>query len=97
VGIASGDTGEERLVDPGWQMRTVRDRSFGTYHVVGTCRMGTESDPDAVTRPDGRVMGVEGLHVVDASIMPVIPRANTYLPVLMVAERCADLILERDR
>lgn len=97
VGIASGDTGEDRLIDTGWRTRTVRDRSFGTYHVVGTCRMGQERDVTAVTHADGRVIGVEGLRVVDASIMPVIPRANTHLPVLMLAERCADLIIEPDK
>ncbi|HXW81750.1 MAG TPA: GMC oxidoreductase, partial [Acidimicrobiales bacterium] len=96
-GIASGGTGEGRLADSNWRTRTVRERSFGTYHVVGTCRMGNEDDGGAVTRPDGGVVGVEGLHVVDASIMPVIPRANTNLPVLMLAERCADLILHSER
>jgi choline dehydrogenase-like flavoprotein len=43
------------------------------------------------------VIGVEGLSVVDASIMPTIPRANTFVPVLMVAERAADLIVARDK
>jgi 5-(hydroxymethyl)furfural/furfural oxidase len=96
IGIAAGDTGEARLVDNSWRDRTVRGRSFGTYHVVGTCRMGDDGDVRAVTRPDGSVIGVEGLHVIDASIMPVIPRANTNIPVLMLAERCADLLLNGD-
>ncbi len=96
-GISSGDTAEARLGNPSWRTRTVRERSFGTYHPVGTCRMGRPGDPEAVTHPDGRVMGVEGLSVIDASIIPTIPRGNTNLPVLMVAERCADLVLARDR
>ncbi len=58
--------------------------------------MGVEGDPEAVTKPDGTVIGVDGLSVIDASIMPVIPRGNTNLPVLMVAERCAALVLRRD-
>jgi 5-(hydroxymethyl)furfural/furfural oxidase len=58
--------------------------------------MGTADDASVVTQPDGRVIGVEGLSVVDASIMPNIPRANTFVPVLMVAERTADLIVARD-
>ena len=95
-GIASGDIGEQRLADPDWRMSTLRNRSFCTYHPVGTCRMGVEDDPEAVTKPDGTVIGVDGLSVIDASIMPVIPRGNTNLPVLMVAERCAALVLKRD-
>jgi 5-(hydroxymethyl)furfural/furfural oxidase len=96
-GVSSGDTGEGRLVNPGWRATTVRDRSFATYHPAGTCRMGLPGDPEAVTHNDGSVMGVAGLSVIDASIMPIIPRANTNLPVLMLAERCADLVLSRDR
>ncbi|HUC15466.1 MAG TPA: GMC family oxidoreductase N-terminal domain-containing protein [Acidimicrobiales bacterium] len=96
-GIASGDVGEDRLTSTSWRQRTVRSRSFGTYHPAGTCRMGPADDPSVVTQADGRVMGVEGLSVVDASIIPTIPRANTFVPVLMVAERAADLILARDK
>jgi 5-(hydroxymethyl)furfural/furfural oxidase len=96
-GIASGDVGEDRLTSTSWRQRTVRSRSFGTYHPAGTCRMGATDDPAAVTQADGRVIGVEGLSVVDASIMPTIPRANTFVPVVMVAERAADLIVSRDK
>jgi choline dehydrogenase len=63
------------------------------YHPVGTCKMGPASDPEAVVDPHGKVYGVDGLYVADASIMPVIPRANTNIPALVVAERIASWML----
>ena len=65
----------------------------GSGHVSATCRMGAADDPMAVTDPAGRVRGIEGLRVGDASIMPEITRANTNLPTIMVAEKIADAIL----
>ncbi len=64
--------------------------TFSIYHPVGTCRMG--EDADAVVDAQLRVNGVEGLRVVDASVMPVVPRGNTNAPTIAVAERVADLI-----
>jgi choline dehydrogenase/5-(hydroxymethyl)furfural/furfural oxidase len=62
----------------------------GDYvHAVGTCRMGSADDDAAVVDTAGRVIGHEGLLVCDASVMPAVPRANTHLPVVMVAERVA--------
>jgi 5-(hydroxymethyl)furfural/furfural oxidase len=52
--------------------------------------MGSDDDPMAVTDPAGRVRGVEGLRVVDASIFPVVPCANTNIPTLMLAEKIAE-------
>ncbi len=67
----------------------VRENVTGFYHPVGTCRMGGTDDAGAVTDPRGRVRGIDGLRVVDASLMPAIPRANTNLPTMMIAERIA--------
>jgi len=61
------------------------------FHPAGTCAMGSVVDPD------GRVIGTNCLRVVDASIMPVIPRANTNLPTQMVAEKCAAAIVAESR
>jgi 5-(hydroxymethyl)furfural/furfural oxidase len=69
----------------------------GVWHASGTCRMGSAGDPQAVTDGAGRVHGVPGLRVVDSSIMPSIPRANTNMPTLMLAERIAHLIKEDGR
>ena len=59
------------------------------FHPVGTCKMGPESDPTAVVDAHGKVYGVDNLYVADASIMPVVPRANTNIPALVVGERIA--------
>ena len=70
-----------------------RKAAVGVWHASCTCRMGAEDDPMAVTDPAGRVRGIDGLRVVDASIFPVVPCANTNFPVLMTAEKCAAAIL----
>ena len=67
----------------------VRNNVAGTFHVCGTCRMGRPDDPDAVVDNYGRVRGLSGLRVVDASIMPAVPRGNTNIPTIMLAEKIA--------
>jgi choline dehydrogenase len=64
------------------------------YHAVGTARIGPVDDPGAVVDQSCRLRGVDGLRVVDASMMPTIPRANTNLTCIMIAERVADWMRE---
>jgi len=71
----------------------IRDNVAGTFHPVGTCRMGAPDDRAAVTDAAGRVRGAGALRVIDASIMPTVPRGNTNIPTIMVAEKLADQML----
>ena len=70
----------------------LRNNVAGVFHPVGTCRMGRADDADAVCDSAGRVYGVEGLRVADASIMPNVMAGNTNLPVIMAAEKIADAL-----
>ena len=91
---------KELLPGPGYDdeaslLEKVGDIATTIFHPVGTCRMG--SDPDAVVDTTLKVRGIEGLRVVDASIMPKIVSGNTASPVIMIAEKAADMILAERR
>jgi 5-(hydroxymethyl)furfural/furfural oxidase len=72
----------------------IRKAAVGVWHASCTCRMGAADDPMAVTDTVGRVRGFEGLRVVDASLFPIVPCANTNFPTMMTAEKIADAILD---
>lgn len=78
--------------DEGWE-EFVRNNTNGAYHHAGTCRMGRASDPEAVVDSSLRVIGAERLRVIDASVMPVVTSANTYIPTIAIAEKAADLVI----
>jgi 5-(hydroxymethyl)furfural/furfural oxidase len=71
----------------------IRTATIGVWHATCTCRMGADGDPMAVTDNQGRVRGVAGLRVVDASLFPTVPCANTNFPTLMTAEKISDAML----
>jgi len=83
---------EELAVDDNALSQHVRTNIAGTFHVSCTCRMGAADDPSAVVDPAGRVRRIEGLRVADASVMPKVPRANTNIPTIMIAEKLAAAI-----
>ena len=66
------------------------------WHLIGTCRMGPASDRSTVVNSDLKVHGLDGLRVIDASVMPNIPSANTYSATMVIAEKGADMIRGRD-
>lgn len=91
--VVEGFRIDEVLMDDAALEAFIRKATIGVWHASCSCRMGRPDDPMAVVDITGRVKGVEGLRVVDASIFPVVPCANTNFPTLMVAEKIADAII----
>jgi 5-(hydroxymethyl)furfural/furfural oxidase len=87
-GTTIPDVRDEQAFDV-WFAASVRDY----VHACGTCKMGSPDDSSAVVDSRCRFIGVENLAVVDASVMPVIPRANTHLTSVMIAERAASYLI----
>ena len=88
-------TGKELMPGPDYKndddiLRFVRNRCDSYHHQVGSCKMGT--DDMAVVSPDLKVRGVDGLRVMDASVMPVINTGNIHAPIIMIAEKGSDMI-----
>jgi len=81
------------ITDRAGLIEFIRNKAESIYHPVGTCRMG--SDDAAVVDPELRVRGIDGLRVIDASIMPTLIGGNTNAPTIMIAEKAADMIRGR--
>ena len=90
--VGTEHTVEELAADDTLLEAHLRRRVNGTWHPCGSCRMGDPSDRMTVTDSNARVIGVEGLRVCDASLMPTVPCANLNIPVLMIAEKTAATI-----
>jgi 5-(hydroxymethyl)furfural/furfural oxidase len=88
--VVEGFTFDQVMNDDEAMEAFVRKAAIGVWHASCSCRMGRADDPMAVVDTQGRVKGVQGLRVVDASIFPVVPCANTNFPTLMAAEKIAE-------
>jgi 5-(hydroxymethyl)furfural/furfural oxidase len=84
---------DQLMTDDDAMAAFARKAAIGVWHASCSCRMGAADDPMSVVDTQGRVHGVEGLRVIDASIFPMVPCANTNFPTLMTAEKIADAIL----
>jgi 5-(hydroxymethyl)furfural/furfural oxidase len=89
---ADGPDLDTLLSDEGELFRYLRATATGIWHPSGTCRMGAHSDPAAVVDSKGAVIGIDGLSVADASIIPEIPTTNINIPTIMIAERISDFL-----
>jgi 5-(hydroxymethyl)furfural/furfural oxidase len=92
--VVEGFTFEQVMNDEEAMEAFVRKAAIGVWHASCSCRMGRPDDPMAVVDTQGRVKGIQGLRVVDASIFPVVPCANTNFPTLMTAEKIAEAMMQ---
>ncbi len=90
--VVEGFTFDQVMTDGDALEEFVRKNTIGVWHASCTCRMGRADDPMSVVDTQGRVKGVQGLRVVDASVFPIVPCANTNFPTLMVAEKIASVM-----
>jgi 5-(hydroxymethyl)furfural/furfural oxidase len=90
--VVEGFTFDQVMTDGDALEEFVRKNTIGVWHASCTCRMGRADDPMAVVDTQGRVKGVQGLRVVDASVFPIVPCANTNFPTLMTAEKIASVM-----
>jgi 5-(hydroxymethyl)furfural/furfural oxidase len=87
----------QKLVDDSALLKEFALKNVGGLaHNVGTCRMGVQADQNAVVDEAGKVFGIQGLRIADASIMPTVPSGNTFLSTIMLAEKIADAIKSND-
>ena len=91
--IVEGYRFDQLMTDDDALESFIRGATIGVWHATCTCRMGADGDPMAVTDNQGRVRGVSGLRVVDASLFPAVPCANTNFPTLMTAEKISDAMV----
>ena len=87
--------GEHRSSDDDELLQIARERGTTTYHMMGTCRMGPETDPTAVVDDSLSVHGLKGLRVIDSSIMPTMLSANLNAGAMLIGEKGSDLVLGR--
>jgi 5-(hydroxymethyl)furfural/furfural oxidase len=92
--VVEGFTFDQVMNDDEALEAFVRKATIGVWHASCTCRMGQPDDPMSVVDTQGRVKGLQGLRVVDASVFPVVPCANTNFPTLMTAEKIADAMMQ---
>src|SRR5579862_1712060 len=95
--IVEGYRFDQLMTDDDALESFIRGATIGVWHATCTCRMGADDDPMAVTDNQGRVRGVGGLRVVDASLFPAVPCANTNFPTLMTAEKISDAMVSNRR
>ncbi|RIV83460.1 hypothetical protein D2V17_12765 [Aurantiacibacter xanthus] len=88
--------GPECQSDEQWDAY-IRETGYTVHHPVGTCKMGAAGDSSAVVDPELRLIGIEGLRVADASVMPLVIGGNTNAPCVMIGEKCADFVLGKAR